>query len=206
MFVLPPAPCSPYFQVNVPSAARTMPNGSCSTRTFDQSASISSAMIIGKEGFTPWPISGERAPMKVVPSFSMRTKRPIAGAESAEEGEAARASRGAMCKERSRPPAALAPSCMKVRRSRVVAESGLLMRRMLASIRGYSPHVRLRSSHIEGQEALNALQRCDWEFGGRGGVVAWLGHLHVLCEAFPSLFLGDGIRARICQERSVALG
>ena len=30
----------------------------CSTLTFDQSASSSSAMIIGKEVFTPWPISG----------------------------------------------------------------------------------------------------------------------------------------------------
>jgi hypothetical protein len=41
-------------------------------------------MIIGREVFTPWPISGERAPMYVVPSFSMRTKRPIDGALSAE--------------------------------------------------------------------------------------------------------------------------
>ena len=147
MFVLPPAPCGPYFHVNGVSVPRTMPSGSCSTRTLDQSASISSAMIIGSEVFTPWPISGERAPMNVVPSFSMRTSKPIAGAESAEEGEpAARESRGTKCSESSRPPAALAPSCMNVRRSRVAAESGLFMQRMLASIGHDATRGRLGSS------------------------------------------------------------
>jgi len=90
-------------------------------------------MIIGSEVFTPWPISGERAPMKVVPSFSMRTNRPIEGAVSGVAGEvAAREERGTKWSASSMPPAAVAPRCRNVRRSRVGAESGRLMRRMLA--------------------------------------------------------------------------
>ena len=47
--VLPPAICMPYF-ISSRSA--------CSTRTAAQSTSSSSATSIGRDVFTPWPISG----------------------------------------------------------------------------------------------------------------------------------------------------
>ena len=77
MLVLPPAPCGPYFQVKPGGASvLTSPSDICSTLTFDQSASSSSAMIIGKAVLTPCPISGLRAPITVRPSASMRMNRP----------------------------------------------------------------------------------------------------------------------------------
>ena len=78
-------------------AAERWTGASARRVTCDQSASSSSARIIGSEVLTPCPISGRGAPMTVLPSASMRTKSPMAGAASAEEGEpAARARRGPM--------------------------------------------------------------------------------------------------------------
>ena len=60
----PPAICTPY-------TAR-LP-GACTTVTWFQSTSSSSAIIIGKLVFTPWPTSGLWAVMRMVPLASMIT-------------------------------------------------------------------------------------------------------------------------------------
>jgi hypothetical protein len=61
--VLPPAPCAWYFVVS---------SDACSTRTFAQSTSSSSAMIIGSIVFTPCPISGFLAMIVTMPSGVIR--------------------------------------------------------------------------------------------------------------------------------------
>jgi hypothetical protein len=61
--VLPPANCRWNFVVS---------SGACSIFTFDQSASSSSAMIIGSIVFTPWPTSGFFAMIVIEPSGVMR--------------------------------------------------------------------------------------------------------------------------------------
>ena len=61
--VLPPAHWFSYLSVSSPT---------CSTRTFFQSASSSSAMIIGSIVFTPCPISGFLAAIVTMPSGVMR--------------------------------------------------------------------------------------------------------------------------------------
>ena len=62
--VLPPALCGPYL-VSSRSA--------CSMRTSFQSTSSSSAIIMGRWVFTPWPISGFLAMIVTMPSAATRT-------------------------------------------------------------------------------------------------------------------------------------
>ena len=61
--VLPPATCA---------WKRTVSSGACSTRTFFQSTSSSSAMSIGSIVLMPWPTSGFLAVIVTTPSGVMR--------------------------------------------------------------------------------------------------------------------------------------
>ena len=73
MLVLPPAPCAPQRQRGS-APLKSMDMGICSTVTCDQSASSSSARIIGSDVLTPCPISAPVAPITMRLSGSMRIR------------------------------------------------------------------------------------------------------------------------------------
>ena len=75
MLVLPPAPCAPQRQRGS-APLKSIDMGICSTVTCDQSASSSSARIIGSEVLTPCPISAPVAPITMRLSGSMRIRTP----------------------------------------------------------------------------------------------------------------------------------
>src|SRR6266487_5555040 len=67
----------------------------CSTRTIDQSASNSSATIMGNEVRTPWPISERETVIVTMLLFSMRRKTPGVNEAVAEAGVGSTASAAA---------------------------------------------------------------------------------------------------------------
>ena len=75
MLVLPPAPCAPQRQRGS-APLKSIDIGICSTDTCDQSASSSSARIIGRDVLTPCPISAPVAPITIRLSGSMRIRTP----------------------------------------------------------------------------------------------------------------------------------
>src|SRR5262249_36414155 len=123
---LPPATCRPYF-VSSKSA--------CSTRPSFQSASNSSARIIGRCVFTPWPTSGFFERIVTIPSGATRMNAIVsnactgawAGAPDAAWAAAAAVAPGRRYQPIRTPPPAAELTFRKDRRFRTAPDTRLAM-------------------------------------------------------------------------------
>ena len=118
MLVLPPAPCAPQRQRGS-APLKSMDMGICSTVTCDQSASSSSARIIGSDVLTPCPISAPVAPITMRLSGSMRIRTPSGFSGTRGGGSCAAPSRG----DQDQAPDADSEACRNSRRETIAASA-----------------------------------------------------------------------------------
>jgi hypothetical protein len=132
VYIMPPNPGLPYSLSS---------GGAGTTRTFDQSASSSSARMSGSEVSDPCPISTEGDWMKIVPSIAMLTQGLKAGAFPADAASAALA--GSMVRAPAHPasatpnvrPAAPTMNSRRVSSGVTMAQPSLTARSIARTIR-----------------------------------------------------------------------